>query len=143
MKPKHHFNDHRGVYKDKGVTKGQLVYLEERKQRLHPKKYHRKSVKQQKHEDRKAKKEETVKSNIVTPVDTSLHNNLAQPATGVLSQLPDTTQNAPPKTGATPAPSVLGPDMTVPAEKPVPADNAAKKEKKKHKKNKQKEPTQQ
>ena len=143
MKPKHHFDDHRGVYKDKGVTKDQLVYLEERKQRLHPKKYHRKSVKQQKHEDRKARKKETVKSNNFTPVDTSLQNALAQPAPSVLPQLPDTTQNASPKTETAPAPSVLGPDMNVSTDQPASTNPAVKKEKKKHKKSKQKEATQQ
>jgi|GEM_PF-3796456 len=143
MKPKHHFDDHRGVYKDKGVTKDQLIYLEERRQRLHPKKYHRKSLKQQKHEDRKAKKEETVKSNVVTPVDTALHNNLAQPAPSVLPQLPDTSQNASSKTETAPAPSVLGPDLTAPIDQPSQTDPAVKKEKKKHKKSKQKEATQQ
>ena len=144
LKPKVHFNDHRGVYKDKGVTKDQLVYLEERKQRLHPKKYHRKSVKQAKREDRKEKKDALAKSSYVPPVDTINHNNISQTIPAIQSPMPDTGHHVAPSIQSEPTTTpIIGPDQSAPAGQPLQPDPAVKKEKKKHKKSKQKDAQQQ
>ncbi len=42
FKKQQHFNDHRGVYKDKGMTKSQMAFNDEMMRVMHPKKYRKK-----------------------------------------------------------------------------------------------------
>ena len=159
LKPKEHFNDHRGVYKDRGMTQDQKDHMEEMRHRKRHKKHHRRHkkhvtvhmAKENHRADAKKNKplddnsgggmDSTAFKNIPThsaPVDTATHIDHTQPDQNLQNNntgMPDPNNMG----GQNALPPELQPVDLTTGDQQKPEDKAAKKEKKKHKKKKPKE----
>ena len=131
LKPKFHNNDHRGVYKDMGVSRDQKAYLEELDRKNHPRKYRKKHVKTHHlKEDHRAKKNKDL-NNTVAPVDTAVHNIPVPP-----EPIKDTSTHTEVNAQAPPTPESTS-ELIHSTDQPTEPGKTSRKDRKKHKKNKQ------
>ncbi|MCW3122024.1 MAG: hypothetical protein JWQ38_1516 [Flavipsychrobacter sp.] len=132
LKPKFHNNDHRGVYKDMGVSRDQKAYLEELKRKNHPGRYRRKHHVKTHHlkEDHRAKKNKE-QNNTIAPVDTTVHNVPVPPDPKMDTSIHTDLNVQPPPTPESTSELIHSTDQ------PTDPGKTSKKDRKKHKKNKQ------